>query len=65
MNNCRNENEDFEKLHHRCRPIFCLDPTGPTARLFKSSNKNNHRSKPNNSLYQKKEVHFYTSISYF
>ena len=25
-------------------------PTGPTARLFKSSNKNNHRFKLNNSL---------------
>lgn len=33
-------------------------PTGATARLFKSSNKNNYRFNPNNSLYQKKRSTF-------
>ena len=31
-------------------PIGLTGPTGATARLFKSSNKNNHRFKLNNSL---------------
>ena len=43
MNNCCNEKEDFSdniiRPHPRhCRPIFCIGPTGPTERLFKSSN---------------------------
>ena len=47
----RRKIEECEK--HKHRNVCCIGPTGPTgptARLFKSSNKNNHRFKLNNSL---------------
>lgn len=52
MNFCNNKNNHNNV---RCNTCCCIPrtvvgPTGPTARLFKSSNKNNHRFKLNNSL---------------